>query len=233
MHDNEEKRTVISRLDVLNLPSMEWSSVSTTGTPPAGAMDYGATTIGEDTMYIFDGGRCDNGDCVHNDLYQLNNNDKVWRCIPCTNRPMKKHSCGFISYSYQGSDYIVALGGKGGKQPPAEPQLHSLYTPSSSGNYYTNEVHIMNVTTSPGIACITNIRMILSTILTGQWISPTITGSDRPLAISDFSLHLLPHSGNQAIMFGGFTVPEKGKSRKHTNDTYTLSMTSNSVVSDY
>ena len=91
----------------------------------------GATTIGED-MYIFDGGRCDGaGDCIHNDLYQLNTNDKVWRCIPCTNRPMKKHTCGFISYSYQGSDYILALGGRGGKQPPAEPQLHSLYTPNS------------------------------------------------------------------------------------------------------
>ena len=213
---------------------MEWNCVSTTGTPPARAMDYGATTIGEDTMYIFDGGRCDNGDCVHNDLYQLNTYDKVWRCIPCTNRPMKKQGCGFISYSYQGSDYILALGGMGGKQPPAEPQLHSLYTPDISGYYYTNEVHIMNVTTSPGIACMTNIRMILSTILTGQWISPTITGSDRPLtAISDFSLHLLPHSGNQAIMFGGETVPVKGKNPQRTNDTYTLTMTSNSVVSDY
>ena len=214
---------------------MEWNSVSTTGTPPAGAMDYGATTrIGED-MYIFDGGRCDGCDCIHNDLYQLNTNDKVWRCIPCTNRPMKKHNCRFISYSYQGSDYILALGGVGGKQPPAEPQLHSLYTPNRYGYYYTNEVHIMNVTTSPGIACMTNIRMILSTILTGQWISPTITGtsgSDRPLAISEFSLHLLPHSGNQAIMFGGRTVPEEGKSQL-TNDTYTLTMTNDSVVSDY
>ena len=212
---------------------MEWTSVSTTGTPPAGAMNYGATTIGEYTMYIFDGGSCDGCACIHNDLYQLNTNDKVWRCIPCTNRPMKKQKSGFISYSYQGSDYIIALGGMGGEQPPAEPQLHSLYTPNSLCYYCTNEVHIMNVTTSPGIACMTNIRMILSTILTGQWISPTITGSDRPLAISDFSLHLLPHSGNQAIMFGGLTVPEKGKPWKRTNDTYTLTMTSNSVVSDY
>ena len=190
---------------------MEWNCVSTTGTPPAGAMDYGATTIGED-MYIFDGGRCDGGGaCVHNDLYQLNTNDKVWRCIPCTNRPMKKHKCGFISYSYQGSEYILALGGREGNNH----LLNHSYTHCThltlDGYYYTNEVHIMNVTTSPGIACMTNIRMILSTILTGQWISPTITGSDRPLAISDFSLHLLPHSGNQAIMFGGVTVPEEGK----------------------
>ena len=194
--------------------------------------------FGED-MYIFDGGRCDIGSvfgagtCVHNDLYQLNIADEVWSCIPCTNRPMKKQSCGFISYSYQESDYLLALGGVGGTLPPAEPQLHSLYTPYSCGDYYTNEVHIMNVTTSPGIACMTNIRMILSTILTGQWISPTITGSDRPLAISHFSLHLLPHSGNQAIMFGGLTVPEEGKESQCTNDTYTLTMNNDTVVSDY
>ncbi len=148
VHDNEEKRTVTKQLDVLNLPQMEWNSVSTTGTPPAGAMYYGATTIGED-MYIFDGGSCDIvGDCIHNDLYQLN--DKEWSCIPCTNRPMKKQRCGFISYAYQGSDYVLALGGRGGKQPPAEPQLHSLYTPDRHGYCYTNEVHILNMTTSPG-----------------------------------------------------------------------------------
>ncbi len=159
VHDNvSEKRTVITRLDVLNLPSMEWSSVSTTGTLPRGAMNYGATTIGED-MYLFDGGSCNSGFCIHNDLYQLNTNDKEWKCIPCTNRPvrpMKKLSCGFISYSYQGSDYLLALGGRGGEQLPAEPQLHSLYTPNNGGYYYTNEVHLMNVTTSPGIACMTD-----------------------------------------------------------------------------
>ena len=169
-----------------------------------------------------------------NDLHQLNTNDKVWRCIPCTNRPMKKQSCGFISYSYQGSDYILALrGGVGGKQPPAEPQLHLLYLPNNIGYYSTNEVHIMNVTTSQGIAWMTNIRMILSTILSGQWISPTIVGSDRPLVISHFSLHMLPHCGNQAIMFGGWTVPKKGKPWQCINDKYKLTMTNDTVVSDY
>ena len=132
---------------------MEWNSASTTGTPPAGAMDYGATTIGED-MYIFDGGRCDGGACVHNDLYQLNTNDKVWRCIPCTNRPIKKYGV-WIYFLLLSKDLtiILALGGKGGKKPPAEPQIHSLYTSNSDslGDYSTNEVHIMNVTTSPGI----------------------------------------------------------------------------------
>ena len=150
LHDDEMKRSVTTRLDVFNLLSMEWSSVSTTGTPPAGALGYSTTTIGE-VMYVFDGGRCDDGGaCVHNDLYQLNIDDKVWRSIVCTNKPMKKHSCGFISYAYQGSDYVVAFGGEGSKQPPAKSQLHSKYTPDYIGKYSTNEVHIMNMSTSPG-----------------------------------------------------------------------------------
>ena len=151
VHGNENKKTVSARLIVLNLPSMKWNSVSTIGIPPAGVMDYSTTAIGKE-MYLFDGGRCDSGNCTHNELYQLNTSDKVWRCIPCTNRPIKKYGCGFISYSYKGSDYLLALGGKGGKKPPAEPQIHSLYTSNSDslGDYSTNEVHIMNVTTSPG-----------------------------------------------------------------------------------
>ena len=145
-HDSEGKSTITTHLDILHLPTMEWNNVSTTGTPPAGAMDYSTTTIG-DQMYVF-GGRCDYAGCCHNDLYQLTN--KVWKSIPCTNTPMKKYSCGFTSYSYQGSDHLLALGGEGGIRPPSEPQPHSLYTPDKWGYYNTNEVHIMNMTASPG-----------------------------------------------------------------------------------
>ena len=144
VHDSVIKQLITTNLDVLNLSTMEWVNVSTTGTPPAGAMGYSTTTIG-DEMYLF-GGSC--GDCKHNDLYQLTN--KEWKSIPCTNTPIKKKSCGFTSYSCQGSDHLLVLGGEGGKQPPSEPQPHSLYTPDI-GLYRTNEVHIMNMTASPGI----------------------------------------------------------------------------------
>ena len=71
-----------------------------------------------------------------------------------------------------------------------------------------------------------------TTTTTGQWISPTTITGDRPItAISGFSLHLLPHSGNSAIMFGGWTVPEEGKRAQYSNDTYKLTMTNNTVVS--
>ena len=52
VHDNEENKSFTTRLDLRNLPSMEWNNVSTTGTPPAGAMEYRATTIDELEMYV-------------------------------------------------------------------------------------------------------------------------------------------------------------------------------------
>ena len=112
-------------------------------------MDYRTTSI-ENDMYVF-GGRCDvMGNCCHNELHHLNTTNKVWRTIPTTAAgPMKKCSCGLISYSYQGSEYLLTLGGRGGQQPTQQ-QQHSLYIPDDYGDYYTNEVHTMNITTSPG-----------------------------------------------------------------------------------
>ena len=133
---------------------MEWDKVTTTGTPPTAALEYSTTTIGED-LYLFGGG-CDLwGDCCHNDLFCLNTTNKVWSTIPTANNtatstgPMKKCRCGLTSWSYQGSDYLLTLGGEGGKQLPTQQQQHSLYE-SNGRNCYTNEVHTMNITTSPG-----------------------------------------------------------------------------------
>ena len=148
VHNSEEKTPFITKLDKLNIPLLQWDTVTTTGTPPAGAMEYRTTSIRND-MYVF-GGTCDYSDCCHNELHHLNTTNKVWRTIPTTAAgPMKKYSCGLISYSYQGSDYLLTLGGKGGQQPTQQQQLHSLYIPAD-GDYYTNEVHTMDITTSPG-----------------------------------------------------------------------------------
>ena len=100
-----------SKLDILNIPLFQWDTVTTTGTPPAGVMDYSSTAISND-MYVF-GGRC--GNCCHDDLHHLDTTNKVWRAIPTTttNRPMEKYSCGLISYSYHGSNYLLTLGGVG------------------------------------------------------------------------------------------------------------------------
>ena len=149
VHTSAEKTSILTKLDKLNIPSLQWDTVTTTGTPPAGAMEYGSTSIRND-MYVF-GGTC-NYDCHHNELHHLNTN-KVWRSVPTTaaTGPMKKRGCGLTSYSYQGSDYLLTLGGEGGRQlPTQQQQQHSLYIPDAWGRYYTNEVHTMNITTSLG-----------------------------------------------------------------------------------
>ena len=130
---------------MFSLSAFEWNKTATTGTPPAGVMGYGTAVIGQD-MFVF-GGRCDGGECSHNELYALNSDNEVWRKIPCTDGPMEKYSCGFISYSYQGTDYLLALGGIARKQPTQK--QHSLYIPYGY-SYYTNEIHTMEMNSSQG-----------------------------------------------------------------------------------
>ena len=153
---------------MFSLSTLQWSKTATTGTPPAGVEDYGTAVIGQD-MFVF-GGRCDGGECSHNELYALNSASKVWRKIPCTDGPMEKDGCGFISYSYQRTDYLLALGGAAEKQPTQQ-QQHSLYI-SSGGSYYTNEIHTMEMTSSQGNVYMYNYYSVILIIIIIILINP-------------------------------------------------------------
>ena len=140
VHDNEEKRSITTKVDVFSSSALEWTKTATTGTPPAGVIDYGTAVIGQD-MFVF-GGRCDDWNmCGHDELYALNTvHSKVWRKIPCTDGPMEKYSCGIISYSYQGTDYLFALGGKARETThPTTTTLtiHTLYIPTTTLTVHT------------------------------------------------------------------------------------------------
>ena len=110
------------------------------------------------------------GKCSHNELYALKSASKVWRKIPCTDGPMEKYGCGFISYSYQGTDYLLALGGAAEKQPTQQ-QQHSLYIPSG-GSYYTNEIHTMEMTSSQGNVYMYNYYSVILIIIIIILINP-------------------------------------------------------------
>ena len=153
---------------MFSLSTIEWTNTATTGTPPAGVKDYGTAVIGQD-MFVF-GGRCDGGECSHNELYALNSASKVWRKIPCTDGPVEKSGCGFISYSYQGTDYLLALGGIAMKQP-TQKQQHSLYIPSGS-SYFTNEIHTMEMTSSQGNVYMYNYYSVILIIIIIILINP-------------------------------------------------------------
>ena len=87
----------------MSLSSLEWTKSATTGTPPAGVMNYGTAVIGGDVIMI-------TSVAIMNCTYELNTDTKVWRNIPCTDGEMEKYGCGFISYSCQTKDNLLPIG---------------------------------------------------------------------------------------------------------------------------
>ena len=137
VHDNEEKRKITYSIDLFHLPSFTWERRSTTGTPPVGVLGYACTKIDNNIFYY--GGNCKLNDCYHNNLYELNSLNNNWREVVNStpdNVPMKIR---------------LVLGGYG--PVPVTIHSHSQYIPYPDipNRCFTNEAHIMCVTTSPGI----------------------------------------------------------------------------------
>ena len=152
VHDNKEKRKITSSIDLFHLPTFTWERRSTTGTPPVGVRGYACTII--DNKIFYYGGCCKPDDCYHNNLYELNSLNNNWREIANStpdNVPMKKADCGMISFKINGKKKFLVLGGYG--PVPDTIHSHSQYIPDPSiaNRCYTNEAHMMCVTTSPGI----------------------------------------------------------------------------------
>ena len=151
-HYNDEKRKFVSSVDIFHLPELKWERRFTTGTPPAGVMKYACTNIRDSILYF--GGRCQPGDCFHNDLFELNTLTNEWREIinSCPdNGPMRKRSCGMTSFNMNGEQSLLVIGGFG--PTPSTTHTSSKYIPSprNPNHCYTNEIHSMCVNSSPGI----------------------------------------------------------------------------------
>ena len=151
VHDNEEKRKITSTIDLFHLRTFTWERRSTTGTPPAGVLNYACTRIENKIFYY--GGNCKYDDhCFHNNLHELNSLNNNWREIINStpdNVPLKKIYCGMISLQMNGKYHLLLLGGEG----KGTIHSHSQYIlhPDNPNHSITNEAHIMCVTTSPGI----------------------------------------------------------------------------------
>ena len=151
-HDSDEKRNLTSFVEVFDIPSLSWSRVPTVGIPPAAAMGYSCASI-SDTVYYF-GGRCKPNDCYHNDVFAFSTTGNKWNEILYTDTkstPMKKAGSGMISFSSDKEDYLLSIGGFG--PTPATALPHSVYTPHPTlpNRMYTNEAHVLCVSSSPGI----------------------------------------------------------------------------------
>ena len=149
VHYNDEKR---SSVDIFHLPALKWERKSTTATPPAGVMDYACTNIRDSILYF--GGRCQLGDCYHNELFELNTLTNEWREVinsSSDNGPMRKRGCGMISFNTNGEDNLLVIGGFG--PTPITTHTGSKYIPYPNipNVCITNEIHTMCVNSSPGI----------------------------------------------------------------------------------
>ena len=149
IHDSPEKRQFTSSVDVYNVLNGSYVERPTTGTPHTGTLGYSCCSVGSDIYYF--GGQCINpSGCYHNNLSVLNTNSNKWREIVCDDGPMKKSGCGMIPFSSDGQDYLLVIGGIGPR--PVNTPAHSQYTPypNKPSLYYTNEIHIMCISATPG-----------------------------------------------------------------------------------
>ena len=137
------------KLDVFTLSTAQWSSSHTSSGGQLGyiegIMGCGVTTI--DQRIIIFGGTCNfSTRCCHNNLFAIDTSDNTSNglIVLLDTFPMAKWGCGFISCSCGGYDYLLVLGGRGNRQLPLIMQPDSQYIPDClSGDYFTNEIHIM------------------------------------------------------------------------------------------
>ena len=152
VHDSIKKRQFTSSIGTLDIHTFKWEKKATNGTPPAGVRKYACANIGNSIFYY--GGNCKPSECFHDNLFELNTLTYNWSEIISINgdsRPMRKIACGMMSFKCNGQDNLLLLGGLG--VTPAIMQLDSQYIPSPKlrGHSYTNETHVMCVSSSPGI----------------------------------------------------------------------------------
>ena len=148
VHDNEEKRKFISKIQKFTPSAGHWINKNTTGTPPLGVRGYFCTAI-HDQLYYF-GGHCNHDECYHNNITQLDTVNFQWRDIELTDatRPvMRRANGGMMSFEHDGVHHLLMIGGIGSK--PAVQLQNNSYIKLSNERWRTNE-HSMYELSSQG-----------------------------------------------------------------------------------
>ena len=149
VHDISLKRNLTWKIETFDMASLSWSSIPTTGDPPAAVMFYSCCSV-DCKMFLF-GGNCIPNDCYHNDLFTFDTLCNEWRQVDSSiTNPMKKHGHEMTSFSINNEDYLFVFGGIG--PTPTSAPSHGQYVPSTRlpNRSYTNEVHMLCVTPSTG-----------------------------------------------------------------------------------
>uniref|UniRef100_A0A1X7UZ87 Uncharacterized protein n=1 Tax=Amphimedon queenslandica TaxID=400682 RepID=A0A1X7UZ87_AMPQE len=202
VHNNEEKKSFCSVVEVCHLPTGTWVQKPTTGDPPLGVSQYAAAVIRNEIFFF--GGYCGHDICDHNSLCSFNVDTFNWKELsPTTSHhgPSMKFFCGMAAIKVNDEYYLAIIGGCAPSSNNTPPQPGAQYM-EDDGYRDCNEVHMYR-------------------LKTGEWTSPTVTG-DRPPPIYDLTLTSITNT--TAVLFGG----DIGSCRK-SNDVFTFEFTDTSV----
>ena len=153
VHTSADKEQMMSKTEVFSLRSGRWEKCHTRGSSHSGICSYATATVNEDIYYF--GGQCGHGMCCYNSLTMLDTKDMKWKDIRTNliDDPMKKYSCGMVSFQCDGDTYLLVVGGIG-EVDEAEQVPDALYIVSSSNSKVcrTNEHHVFSTTKSKELA---------------------------------------------------------------------------------
>ena len=129
VHSSELKKSLTSNIKTFDMAALLWTSVATTGEPPAAVRSYSSCSLGNKIYYF--GGNCMSDDCYHNDLFTLDTLSKDWRQVDYisspTSSPMEKNGHVMASFTVDSEDYLFVFGGYG--PIPTPTPSHGQYVP--------------------------------------------------------------------------------------------------------
>ena len=152
VHTSADKEQMMSKTEIFSLKSGRWEKHHTRGSSHSG-ISYYATAVVDESIYYF-GGQCGHGTCYYNTLTRLDTAEMKWKDVQ-TNLvgiPMKKYSCGMVSFRCDGDTYLFLFGGIG-EVDESDQVPGATYAVSSTNPKIcrTNEHHIISTTTSKGL----------------------------------------------------------------------------------
>ena len=144
-HDSSHKRQYSSCIDIFTVPSGQWSSQRTSGTPPLGITEYRCTVINSN-IYFF-GGYCGHDICYHNHITVLDTLTLKWTQLKDNvDFVMKRASGGLLAVELMNGDqYLFTVGGLGSTPTHYQPQFQ--YHQYPSGLVRTNECNLFSLST--------------------------------------------------------------------------------------
>ena len=151
VHDSQEKRDLLSFVEVFQVKTGNWIRQQTSGTPPLG-VTYNACAVVSNALHYF-GGYCYHDDCYHNSLHSLNTMTLHWVELSPTKSelggaPMRKNRCGMVPFKDE-EDILYVIAGHGPTpvyhQPGAQYKAVDTNLPIKC---ICNEQHMFSLTKS-------------------------------------------------------------------------------------